>query len=161
MTTSHSPFCSTWGNHHFKTFDGDFFQLPFACNYLFTRHCTASYEMFNIQLQWMKDDPEHSLEIIKMRLDGVIVELSEEIITVNNKTWVRYIQYVTFLIVSLLFIWRIVHFPHSVTVPHSENGVSIKRERAYLKIEANLGLTAFWNRHNAFWVCVLKSTQWN
>lgn len=42
--------------------------------------------MFNIQLQWMKDDPEHSLEIIKMRLDGVIVELSEEIITVNNKT---------------------------------------------------------------------------
>lgn len=80
-----NQFCSTWGNFHFKTFDGDFFHLPSTCNYLFTSQCKASYESFNIHVQRQDVDGEISIQRILMKLDGVVVEFANSSINVNDE----------------------------------------------------------------------------
>ena len=78
-------FCSTWGNHHFKTFDGDFFQFPFACHYVLTSDCRSIYEHFSIELSRQQVDGVTSIKRVTMKLDGVIVELANTSLTVNEK----------------------------------------------------------------------------
>uniref|UniRef100_A0A670XQ39 VWFD domain-containing protein n=1 Tax=Pseudonaja textilis TaxID=8673 RepID=A0A670XQ39_PSETE len=43
--------CSTWGSFHFKTFDGDIYNFPGVCNYIFASHCDETFEDFNIQIR--------------------------------------------------------------------------------------------------------------
>lgn len=89
MRSSHSEqFCSTWGNYHFKTFDGDFFQLPSTCNYILASQCMSSYETFNIQLQRQEIDGVVGIKRVTMKLDSVVVELSNSSIKVSDKLWV-------------------------------------------------------------------------
>ncbi|XP_030222027.1 mucin-5B-like [Gadus morhua] len=118
-------FCSTWGNHHFKTFDGDFFQFPFACNYVLTSHCRSAYEDFNIQLSRQQVDGVASIKRVMMRLDGVLVELANTSLTVNDK---------------------------QITIPFSQYGLSIQRKGSYVRIEAKLGLVVMWNENDTLWV---------
>uniref|UniRef100_A0A8K9Y2Z1 VWFD domain-containing protein n=1 Tax=Oncorhynchus mykiss TaxID=8022 RepID=A0A8K9Y2Z1_ONCMY len=68
--------CSTWGNYHFKTFDGDFFQLPSTCNHVVTSLCKSSYEAFNIQMRRQVVDNQPTISKITMKLDGVVVEVT-------------------------------------------------------------------------------------
>uniref|UniRef100_A0A3B5R437 VWFD domain-containing protein n=1 Tax=Xiphophorus maculatus TaxID=8083 RepID=A0A3B5R437_XIPMA len=65
--------CTTWGNYHFKTFDGHFFQLASTCNHVLVSHCGGSYESFIIQMRRGLVD---SISSIAMKLDGSVVELS-------------------------------------------------------------------------------------
>ncbi|KAK2917760.1 mucin-5AC-like [Channa argus] len=120
-----NQFCSTWGNYHFRTFDGDFFQLPFTCNYIFASHCKSSYETFNIQLQRQEINGVATIKKVTMRLEGVIVELNGTSIKVNDKL---------------------------VTMPFIKAGISIKRSVSYVKIEAKLGLVVMWNQADSLWV---------
>uniref|UniRef100_A0A674A7Z4 Intestinal mucin-like protein n=1 Tax=Salmo trutta TaxID=8032 RepID=A0A674A7Z4_SALTR len=78
LNASHNDqVCSTWGNYHFKTFDGDFFQLPSTCNHVVTSLCKSSYEAFNIQMRRQVVDNQPTISKITMKLDGVVVELSK------------------------------------------------------------------------------------
>uniref|UniRef100_A0A674J729 Uncharacterized protein n=1 Tax=Terrapene triunguis TaxID=2587831 RepID=A0A674J729_9SAUR len=68
--------CSTWGNFHFKTFDGDIFYFPGLCNYVFASHCNAAYEDFNIQIRRTVVENAPTINHITMKLDGVVFEMS-------------------------------------------------------------------------------------
>uniref|UniRef100_A0A4W3H362 Mucin-5AC-like n=1 Tax=Callorhinchus milii TaxID=7868 RepID=A0A4W3H362_CALMI len=56
LSRSHNPahndhVCSSWGNYHFKTFDGDVYHFPGLCNYVLASDCLSAYEEFNIQIR--------------------------------------------------------------------------------------------------------------
>nr|XP_033490158.1 mucin-5AC-like [Epinephelus lanceolatus] len=117
--------CSTWGNYHFKTFDGDFFQLPSSCNYILASQCKASFESFNIQFQRQEMDGVPTIKKVTMRLEGAVVELDKTSIKVDNEL---------------------------VTIPFSQGGISIARTVSYIKIDAKLGVVVMWNEDDALWV---------
>ncbi|XP_074490133.1 mucin-5AC-like [Sebastes fasciatus] len=117
--------CSTWGNYHFKTFDGDFFQLPSTCNYVLASQCKGSYESFDIQFQRQEMDGVATIKTVTMKLEGAVVELAKDSIKVDNEL---------------------------VTIPFSKVGITIARTVSYVKIEAKLGVVIMWNEEDALWV---------
>ncbi|XP_038855686.1 uncharacterized protein LOC120052695 [Salvelinus namaycush] len=117
--------CSTWGNYHFKTFDGDIFQLPSTCNYVVTSLCHSSYEDFNIQMRRQVVDHQPTISRITMKLDGAVVELSKGSVVVNGK---------------------------NATLPFSQSGILIEETPSHIKIKAKLGLVAIWNQEDSFLV---------
>ncbi|XP_076144091.1 mucin-5AC-like [Alosa pseudoharengus] len=117
--------CSTWGNYHFKTFDGDIFQLPSSCNYVLASQCKSSYEDFNIQMRRELENGLPTISKITMVLEGTVVELVKGSVSVNGKL---------------------------VILPFSESGVLIEKSSSYINIKAKLGLLAKWNEDDAFMV---------
>ncbi|KAI9517771.1 hypothetical protein NQZ68_000939 [Dissostichus eleginoides] len=115
--------CSTWGKFHYKTFDGDVFQLHSTCNYILTSSCRSYYNDFNIQIRRGEDGDHHTIKNIIMKLEGSVVELSRGSVVINGK---------------------------SVILPYSQAGVLIERSPTYIKIKAKLGLFAIWNEEDSF-----------
>ncbi|XP_062405931.1 mucin-5B-like [Sardina pilchardus] len=117
--------CSTWGNYHFKTFDGHIFQLPSSCNYVLASQCKSSYEDFNIQMRREVENGLPTISKVTMVLEGTVVELMKGSVSVNGKP---------------------------VILPFSESGVLIEKSSSYINIKAKLGLLAKWNEDDAFTV---------
>ncbi|KAJ7995023.1 hypothetical protein DPEC_G00255600 [Dallia pectoralis] len=117
--------CSTWGNYHFKTFDGYFFQLPSTCNHIVTSLCKSSYESFNIQLRRQVVDNQPTISKITMMLDGVVVQLSKDVVMINGQT---------------------------VALPYSFSGVNIEKTTSKVKVVAKLGLVAIWNNDDSLMI---------
>ncbi|KAJ8002530.1 hypothetical protein DPEC_G00159870 [Dallia pectoralis] len=116
--------CSTWGNYHYKTYDGDFFQLPYTCNYVLTSLCKSKsgYEEFNIQLQREEIDSKPTIKKVSLKLDGTFVELAQSNISVNGK---------------------------QVSLPFGQFNIFMERTNSYVKITAKLGLVIMWNEEDA------------
>ncbi|XP_041337050.1 mucin-5AC [Pyrgilauda ruficollis] len=117
--------CSTWGNFHFKTFDGDIFYFPGVCNYIFASNCKSSYEDFNIQIRRAMVENTTVITHVIMKLEGVVIELTPSSVLLDNKL---------------------------VQMPYSHMGVFIERSNNYLKVSAKLGLTFLWNGQDALLV---------
>ncbi|XP_025063683.1 LOW QUALITY PROTEIN: mucin-5AC [Alligator sinensis] len=117
--------CSTWGNFHFKTFDGDIFQFPGLCNYIFASNCKASYEDFNIQIRRSVIENTTLISHVSLKLDGVAIELTRNTTVVNG---------------------------NPVQLPFSQSGILMQRSNMYLKISAKLGLEFMWNEEDALLV---------
>ncbi|XP_068168185.1 mucin-2-like [Antennarius striatus] len=117
-------FCSTWGNSNFKTFDGEIFQLPYTCSYIFAKHCKVGFGEFNIQLQRQEISGVVILETVTIQMLGILVRLGTSI-TVND-------------------------IP--VTLPYRLVGLLIERTVSYVKIEVHLGIVIMWNEKDSLWV---------
>ncbi|NWI53199.1 MUC5A protein, partial [Calyptomena viridis] len=117
--------CSTWGNFHFKTFDGDIFYFPGTCNYIFASNCKSSYEDFNIQIRRTMAENATVITHVIMKLDGTVIELTRGSVLLDNKL---------------------------IQMPYSHMGVLIERSNNYLKVSAKLGLTFLWNEQDALLV---------
>uniref|UniRef100_A0A672PJE1 VWFD domain-containing protein n=1 Tax=Sinocyclocheilus grahami TaxID=75366 RepID=A0A672PJE1_SINGR len=117
--------CSTWGNYHFKTFDGDIFHLPSTCNYIMCAMCGSSYEDFNIQLRRQVVNDQPIITNITMKLDSTVVELTKNSVTVDGRV---------------------------MNLPFSHSGILIYKSSSYVKVTAKHGLVAMWNEDDSFTV---------
>ncbi|KAL9850938.1 mucin-5AC [Geothlypis trichas] len=122
--------CSTWGNFHFKTFDGDIFYFPGVCNYIFASNCKSSYEDFNIQIRRAIVENATVITHVIMKLEGVVIELTPSSVLLDNKL---------------------------VQMPYSHMGVFIERSNNYLKVSAKLGLTFLWNGQDALLASICET----
>ncbi|XP_029982184.1 mucin-5AC-like [Sphaeramia orbicularis] len=118
--------CSTWGNGHFQTFDGDVFQIQSTCNYVFTSLCRDSYQDFNIQIRRQNEDGRLVISSIVLKLDGPVVELVHG--------------------------GAVLLDGHTVTLPLCQSGVCIEKTPTYIRVKAKLGLMALWNMDDSFMV---------
>ncbi|MGH0151900.1 UNVERIFIED_CONTAM: hypothetical protein FKN15_042606 [Acipenser sinensis] len=115
--------CSTWGNYHFKMFDGDVFSIPSTCNYVLTSQCKSNYEDFNIQMRRAVVNDLPTISTMTMKLEGTVLEFTKNAISVNEK---------------------------QVKLPFSQSGVLIEKSNSFIKITAKLGLVAIWNEDDSF-----------
>ncbi|KAM4618059.1 mucin-5AC-like [Discoglossus pictus] len=114
--------CSTWGNFHFKTFDGAVFYYPGTCNYVLSSHCKSSYEDFNIQIRRTEINNVVTFSKISMKIDAILVEVSNNSVIINGK---------------------------SVELPYSELKLVIQKIGVNIKISSKLGLVLKINEDNS------------
>ncbi|NWR39765.1 MUC5B protein, partial [Tachuris rubrigastra] len=113
--------CSTWGNFHFKTFDGDIFSFPGLCNYVFASHCNAPYEDFNIQIRREVVANAPTINRITMKLEGVVAELTKAFF---------------------------LPFPKK-KLPYSQSGITIEKSSIYVKVASKIGVVLLWNEDDS------------
>ncbi|KAM9078715.1 mucin-5B [Megaptera novaeangliae] len=110
--------CSTWGDFHYKTFDGDVFRFPGLCNYVFSAHCGAAYEDFNLQLRRGLVGSRPTVTHIILKTQGLVLEVSSGSILVNGRR---------------------------EELPYSRAGLLVEESSAYVKVNIRLMLTFTWN----------------
>ncbi|NWW40529.1 MUC5A protein, partial [Panurus biarmicus] len=114
--------CSTWGNFHFKTFDGDIFTFPGLCNYVFASHCNAPYEDFNVQIRREVVANTPTINRITMKLEGVVAELTKGAVKVDG---------------------------NRVQLPYSQSGITIEKSSIYVKVGSKIGVVLLWNEKDS------------
>ncbi|XP_035183463.1 mucin-5AC-like [Oxyura jamaicensis] len=114
--------CSTWGNFHFKTFDGDIFYFPGICNYVFASHCNTPYEDFNIQMRRTMVENTPTISRIAMKLEGVAIELTKDVVIVDS---------------------------NRVQLPYSQAGITLERSTIYVKVVSKMGVVFMWNEDDS------------
>ncbi|ROL54622.1 Mucin-5B [Anabarilius grahami] len=117
-----STICSTWGNFHFKTFDGHFFQVPDTCNYVLAVMCDTTTSDFNIQMQRETVNGSITFSIVTIMLEGTVIKLINGDITMGEEM---------------------------VSVPTYKNGIKIEGSSTSVKISSKHGVTVFWEEDNS------------
>ncbi|KAG1928906.1 mucin-2-like [Pimephales promelas] len=115
-----STICSTWGNFHFKTFDGHFFQVPDTCYYILAVMCDSlDSSDFNIKMKREIVNNSITFNKIKVHLQGTVIELTNNKITMDNEE---------------LF--------NSTYM----NGITVQLSPSSVKISNKQGVTVFWEK---------------
>ncbi|NXH45357.1 MUC2 protein, partial [Dicaeum eximium] len=118
--------CSTWGNNHFKTFDGDAYQFPGFCEYNFVSDCREAYKEFSVQIQRALDSSGHPvIQYILVKVKDIMIYLKPNIAVVDGRI---------------------------VKTPYYTSGVLIESNEIYTKIYAKLGMVLMWNQQDALMV---------
>nr|7A5O_A Chain A, Mucin-2 [Homo sapiens]7A5O_B Chain B, Mucin-2 [Homo sapiens]7A5O_C Chain C, Mucin-2 [Homo sapiens]7A5O_D Chain D, Mucin-2 [Homo sapiens]7A5O_E Chain E, Mucin-2 [Homo sapiens]7A5O_F Chain F, Mucin-2 [Homo sapiens]7A5O_G Chain G, Mucin-2 [Homo sapiens]7A5O_H Chain H, Mucin-2 [Homo sapiens]7A5O_I Chain I, Mucin-2 [Homo sapiens]7A5O_J Chain J, Mucin-2 [Homo sapiens] len=116
--------CSTWGNFHYKTFDGDVFRFPGLCDYNFASDCRGSYKEFAVHLKRGPGQAEApaGVESILLTIKDDTIYLTRHLAVLNGAV---------------------------VSTPHYSPGLLIEKSDAYTKVYSRAGLTLMWNREDA------------
>ncbi|CAH2325437.1 mucin-5AC [Pelobates cultripes] len=115
--------CPTFGYYHFKTFDGDIFHYNGHCNYVFASHCKTNYEDFNIQIRRVVTKNVPVILTIKIRIEGVDVEITKKHLKVNG--------------VEL------------DTMSHSFGAVQISKTGTYIRTTVKASFELVWNEEDS------------
>ncbi|KAG8125681.1 hypothetical protein E2320_021093 [Naja naja] len=113
--------CSTWGSFHFKTFDGDIYNFPGVCNYIFASHCTGTFEDFNIQIRRQIVGNTSTISYVAVILAGANLKMEKDHILVNDKR---------------------------ILLPYNGLGFQIENFFNYIKVDSKIGLTLMWNKED-------------
>ncbi|XP_056384155.1 mucin-2-like [Hyla sarda] len=114
--------CSTWGNYHFKTFDGAFYQFPGSCSYNMASHCQDSYQDFSVHVHRLLANGHPFIDKITISIKDVIVQMKKNLVVLNGAI---------------------------IKTPYYSFGILIHENDAYFKMYAKAGLTLMWNREDA------------
>ncbi|XP_055987815.1 mucin-2 [Sorex fumeus] len=115
--------CSTWGDFHYKTFDGDVFRFPGLCDYNFASDCRGAYKEFAVHVKRQPGQGGHpQLEYILLTVRDDTVYLTRQLAVVNGAM---------------------------VSTPHYSPGLLIERNDAYTKVYSRAGLSLMWNRKDS------------
>ncbi|CAM5149636.1 unnamed protein product [Natator depressus] len=123
-TQNHGHYvCSTWGNNHFKTFDGDFYQFPGLCDYNFASDCRESYQEFSVHVQRAVNENGHpEMQYVLITIKDVAIYLTQNTVVVDQEI---------------------------VTTPYYSSGLLIENNEVYTKVYARAGLVLMWNREDS------------
>ncbi|XP_025212398.1 mucin-2 [Theropithecus gelada] len=116
--------CSTWGDFHYKTFDGDIFRFPGLCDYNFASDCRGSYKEFAVHLKRGPGQAE-----APARVESILLTIKDDTIYLT-----RHLAVLNGAMVS---------------TPHYSPGLLIEKSDAYTKVYSRAGLTLLWNREDA------------
>ncbi len=75
--------CSTWGNFHFKTFDGDFYQFPGTCEYKLVSDC-KNYQ-FSVDVKRTEHITGPKISRVFVVINEVTVKITENQVMVNER----------------------------------------------------------------------------
>lgn len=86
-TQNHGHYvCSTWGNNHFKTFDGDFYEFPGLCDYNFASDCRESYQEFSVHVQRAVNENGHpEMQYVLITIKDVPIYLTQNTVVVDQE----------------------------------------------------------------------------
>lgn len=86
-TRNHGNYvCSTWGNNHFKTFDGDIYQFPGICEYNFVSDCRETYKEFSVHIQRGLNSNNHpEIQYILLTTQDFTVYLQPKLTVVDGQ----------------------------------------------------------------------------
>ncbi|XP_042638044.1 mucin-2 [Orycteropus afer afer] len=123
-TRSHGhTVCSTWGDGHYKTFDGDVYQFRGLCDYNFASDCRDSYKEFAVHLRRsLGSSGRPELQYILLTIKDDTVYLTRQLVVVNGAL---------------------------VSTPHYSSGLLIEKNHAYTKVYSRAGLALMWNREDS------------
>ncbi|XP_054464026.1 mucin-5AC-like [Anoplopoma fimbria] len=124
--------CTTWGQYHWKTFDGNFFQLASSCNYLMAYQCKGSYSDFNIQMRRTTVNNVPTISEITLMLDGTVVELSKSSVIVDG---------------------------NKVSLPNVTLGITVMATTSGIIVETKLGIKVMWNLDDSLNIEIDKKYQ--
>ncbi|CAN0428794.1 unnamed protein product [Lampetra planeri] len=125
-----TPVCSTWGQNHFKTFDGKFFDLGISCNYLFASNCKDNTPNFNVIIRRSVNNPQ-IISSINISIIDINIDLSAEGAAVNKERQ---------------------------ELPFNQYGIQIIALGDDVKIAAtNIGFKLFWNKKDSLLLQVTES----
>ncbi|XP_040111163.1 mucin-2 [Oryx dammah] len=116
--------CSTWGDFHYKTFDGDVFRFPGLCDYNLASDCRDAYKEFALHL---KRGPSSSggpsqVEYLLLTIKDDTIYLTRQLAVLNGAM---------------------------VSTPHYSPGLLIQKTDAYTKVYSRTGLALMWNREDS------------
>uniref|UniRef100_A0A8C9DH92 Mucin-2 n=1 Tax=Prolemur simus TaxID=1328070 RepID=A0A8C9DH92_PROSS len=116
--------CSTWGDFHYKTFDGDIYRFPGLCEYNLASDCRDSYKEFSVHLKRAESQdgglPQIQSVLLTLRDDAVY--LTSQLAMVNGAV---------------------------VSTPHYSSGLLIERNEVYTKVYSRVGLTLMWDQEDS------------
>ncbi|OCT81788.1 hypothetical protein XELAEV_18024296mg, partial [Xenopus laevis] len=121
--------CSSWGNFHYKTFDGVIYQFPGTCNYNLASDCGDSYREFSVHIQRSTENDSPIINQILMQIKDVTIELRRDSEKLNGEIF---------------------------EAPYFSYGILINKKDGYTKVITKIGLTLTWNQEDSVMVSMLN-----
>ncbi|XP_059391922.1 mucin-2-like [Carassius carassius] len=117
--------CSMWGNFHFKTFDGDFYQFPGTCEYNLVSDCQSLIRQFSVHVKRTEHTSSPKISRVLVTINDITVEITADKVIINGK---------------------------NKLLPVHVAGILVEENTIYMRLHSKMGITVMWNKEDAVMV---------